>query len=97
MTTGILEGIQAQLARIEAKLDAARRPTATDLPSDSIWADGGMRVSDAAEFIGVSRTVLYDLMRSGELPFSQPTRDRVVPRRALVQLLQRKQHGAADR
>ncbi|WP_439626146.1 hypothetical protein [Gemmata sp.] len=47
MTTGILEGIQAQLARVEAKLDATRQTEAV-VPNDSIWANGAMDLAAVA-------------------------------------------------
>ncbi|MBA4192826.1 MAG: helix-turn-helix domain-containing protein [Planctomycetaceae bacterium] len=46
-----------------------------------------MDISDATEFSGISRAELYVLMRSGELPYSVATRERLVPRRCLVQYL----------
>ena len=88
----ILDDLAAHLARIEAKLDAVQTPVPV-VSGDSIWADGGMVLSVASAFSGLSRTELYALMRSGELPYAQPTRDRVVPRRWLVQYLESKQHA----
>lgn len=98
MSGGVLEEIVSRLSALERAIaslaEQVRAPAPTG-PDPSIWADGAMRVNDAAEFSGLSRTVLYGLMRSGELPYAQPTRDRVVPRRALVKLLESKQHDAS--
>ena len=49
--------------------------------------DPGMSVATAVQEFGVSRSVLYELMQSGRLPYSQVGRKRVIARRALAELL----------
>jgi predicted DNA-binding transcriptional regulator AlpA len=90
----ILDQIAADLARIEAKLGEALAAPAAESGDESIWADGAMDLADAEKFSGISRTEMYALMRSGDLPFTTPTRERLVPRRWLVQYLESKQHAA---
>jgi excisionase family DNA binding protein len=60
---------------------------APDTETD-LWADGGLTIPEAVRFSGIGRTSLYDLMGAGRLPYSQPAgRRRLVPKRALVELL----------
>lgn len=94
MTTGILEGIQAQLARIEAKLESAIRATEAAPQDDSIWSGGAMSLTEAQAFAHMGRDELYRLMNAGEMPWAVLTRARVVPRKWLVAYLERKQHEA---
>ncbi len=54
---------------------------------DSILAEGCLKVPAAAEFLGLSRSKVYDLMKDGRLPFSLVDGLRLIPRRALVALL----------
>ena len=49
-------------------------------------ADGLMTVSEAAGFLHLSRSSVYQLMDRGELPFVKLGRSRRIPRRALVEL-----------
>jgi len=83
---GLLEIITDRLDRLEHELDVLRT-----VPTDpsQIWGDGAMRLVDAARFSGISRSELYLRMNRGELPFSCTGRHRLVPRRWLVQWLQR--------
>jgi excisionase family DNA binding protein len=55
--------------------------------SPDLFAEGAMGVPEAAKFLGMSRTGVYDLMTSGRLVFSKLGRRRVVPRVALIELL----------
>jgi excisionase family DNA binding protein len=49
--------------------------------------EGGLlTVQDAARFLSVSRSKLYELMDCGELKFVKLGRSRRIPRRALVEL-----------
>jgi excisionase family DNA binding protein len=52
-----------------------------------------MTVEAAVAFTGIARSNLYEAMRKGELPYSQPGRRRLIPRRALVDLLQKHMVG----
>jgi excisionase family DNA binding protein len=46
-------------------------------------------VTEAAEILGISRTLAYELARTGQLPSLRLGRRLVVPRAALVSLLER--------
>jgi len=95
-STGIFEDLVSRLHALEAAVAhlaeqvrahglTSRNPTGD--PSVDIWADGALGITEATEFSGLGTTTLYELMNSGELPFSQPTRHRLVPRRWLVEHL----------
>ena len=65
----------------------------TTRPRDRVGANGEDLVSDglvtireAAQFLRVSRSKLYDLMDNGELKFVKLGRSRRIPRRALIDL-----------
>ncbi len=61
----------------------------TELISDreSLVEDGAVTVSEAVVWSGVGRTRLYAEMADGNLPFVQKGRRRLIPRKALRQLL----------
>ncbi|NLG85335.1 MAG: helix-turn-helix domain-containing protein [Firmicutes bacterium] len=44
-------------------------------------------------FLGIKRSTLYQLMEGGILPFVKLGRKRLIPRRALVQLLAKELRG----
>jgi excisionase family DNA binding protein len=46
-----------------------------------------MSITEAAETLGIGRTLAYELARTGELPTIRLGRRLVVPRRALQRLL----------
>jgi excisionase family DNA binding protein len=52
-----------------------------------LMADGALTVAKACEFTSLSRPELYKLMAAGKLPFTKHGKRRLIPRRALVQLL----------
>lgn len=52
-----------------------------------LFGDGAMTVEKASESSGIGRTTLYQLMTQGELPYSKVGVRRLIPRRALVELL----------
>lgn len=58
--------------------------------NDSMMNDGTMTVKQAVAFTGLSRTTLYELMDEGRLYFVRfgAKRTRLIPRRALVGLLE---------
>ena len=56
---------------------------------ESLVSDGLMRVQAAAQFLGLSRASVYQLMDRGELPWVKLGRARRVPRRAVVDLAAR--------
>ncbi len=49
-------------------------------------ADGLVTVQEAAQFLSISRSKLYELMDNGELTFVKLGRSRRIPRRALIDL-----------
>lgn len=65
-----------------------------DRSTAELTADGAMSVADAAKFGGIARTELFELMESGELPYTMPEWKRLIPRRALVVLLAARMIGA---
>ena len=90
----ILDDLSDRLDRLEFELSELRI-----VPTDpnEVWADGAVRVSDAPAFCGISRSELYNLMNRGELPWSKPSRDRLVPRRWLVRYLAtRAEHATTE-
>jgi hypothetical protein len=52
-------------------------------------ADGGVSVAEAVRLTSLGRTNLYDLMGRGELPYAKINGRRVIPRRALLELLKK--------
>jgi excisionase family DNA binding protein len=61
-------------------------PPAEPDPRD-LWADGALTLAQAARFTGECRRKLAELVAAGELPFSRPGKNVLVPRRVLVERL----------
>jgi excisionase family DNA binding protein len=61
----------------------------------ALVADGLWTIPEAADFLRISRSRLYDLMNSGELAFVKLGRSRRLPRRAVVDLATRGLCGGA--
>lgn len=61
-------------------------PAPTDRRAE-LAADGVLSVADAQAFLSLGRTEVYGLMDRGKLPFIKLGRRRVIPKRALVELL----------
>lgn len=55
-------------------------------PQQLLVSDGVMDVRAAASLLGISRSKVYELMK-GTLPFLKLGRRRLIPRRALIELL----------
>jgi excisionase family DNA binding protein len=53
----------------------------------ALAAEGALPVVEAARFLGISRSRLYELMQDGEVRFLRIGRRRVVPRVALREFL----------
>lgn len=53
---------------------------------ESVYSDGLVSVAEAASFLGISRSHIYDLMEAGHLGYTKLGRCRRIPRRALTQL-----------
>jgi excisionase family DNA binding protein len=47
--------------------------------------DGFVTVVEAAQFLGLSRSTLYNLMETGELVYAKIRDARRIPRRALIE------------
>ncbi len=56
--------------------------------------DGVLTVAEAERFAGVKKTTLYSLMADGELPHTRIRGRRLIPKRALVELLAQELVGA---
>ena len=55
--------------------------------STALVVEGGLRtIEEAREFTRLSRSVLYELMDAGKLPYTKIGRRRLIPRQALVEL-----------
>ena len=57
------------------------------LSAEEIVRDGCVSVKEAASFLGISKSTVYQLMESGELRYVRLGGRRLVPRRLLTQLL----------
>jgi len=56
-------------------------------PRVEIVADGMLTVAAAVEFSGIGRSILYELMQLGTLPYAVRGDRRLIPRKALVAYL----------
>jgi excisionase family DNA binding protein len=63
------------------------------MSNDDLVAEGLLTVQEAADFLSVSRSKLYELMDHGELEFVKIGRSRRIPRRAVVALAASNLHG----
>jgi len=61
--------------------------------SDKKALRGLVNVTEAAAFLSVSRSKLYQLMASGELPYVKLGRSRRVPKLELSKLIERNLHS----
>lgn len=52
-----------------------------------LFEKGAVTIEGATAEYGLGRSVLYELMTSGRLPYSQVNRRRLIPREALRRLL----------
>lgn len=59
----------------------------TSTENVSLVSEGAMTVREAVRFTGISRSDLYRFMESGRLPWLKPCRNRLIPRKALVDLM----------
>ena len=50
--------------------------------------DGLATLDEAMTFLAIGRTKLYELMDTGQIPFSKMGRCRRIPRRALIEFAQ---------
>lgn len=57
-----------------------------EIDRESLVSDGLLSVPDAAKFLSISRSAVYQLMQSGRLPYVHLGRSRRIPKRSLVSL-----------
>lgn len=50
-----------------------------------VMRDGLMTIGEACEFLSVSRSFVYQLLDTGQLPFVKMGKSRRIPKRALTQ------------
>ena len=62
---------------------------------EALVTEGLLTVKEAAAFLSISRSKLYELMDHGELPFVKIGRSRRVPRQAVVELAARGLRGGS--
>ncbi|WP_439631412.1 helix-turn-helix domain-containing protein [Gemmata sp.] len=60
-----------------------------------LFEKGAVTIEGATTEYGLGRSVLYGLMTSGRLPYSQVNRRRLIPREALRRLLAEGMVGSA--
>jgi excisionase family DNA binding protein len=61
--------------------------------ADLVWSHGGMTVRGAAEFLGISRRSIYNLISDQRLASTRVSGRRLVPKRQLVDLLRAGEGG----
>ena len=59
---------------------------ATSESGEQLVSDGMVNVEEAARFLGLSRSSIYGLMESGQLPYAKFGKARRIPRKALIEL-----------
>jgi excisionase family DNA binding protein len=65
------------------------RATGRTLAGTGLFDDGCLRVPEAAAFLGLSKSKLYEIMADGELAYTVVGGVRRVPKKALVELAER--------
>ena len=70
---------------------AEKSPQKADVRT--IVADGLMTISEATEFLSISRSKLYEMMDKGELAYVKLGRCRRIRRRELTDLVSREMRG----
>lgn len=56
-------------------------------PNMALTAEGFLTVTEAVQFSRIGRSELYELMKAGHLTFAHHGRRRVIPKRALRELM----------
>jgi excisionase family DNA binding protein len=57
----------------------------TQQQRENLVGDGLLRVPEARKFLGISNTLLYELMSTGKLPYIKVGTRRLIPKKALVE------------
>lgn len=63
---------------------------------EELFADGALNVAEATKFAAVSRSLLYEWMQTGRVPYTIVSGRRVIPKRALQKLLASELVGATE-
>lgn len=72
-------------------------PAVAAIPPDELFRDGLVDVRGAMSFMQKSRVDVWNLMRTGVLPWRRGRKNaRVIPRRALAALLQAEWEAGAE-
>jgi hypothetical protein len=66
-------------------------------PVADLLSDGTLGIEQAMEFSGLGRSLLYELMGCGRLPYSKVGARRVIPKRALMKILAEGLSGEATK
>lgn len=61
--------------------------------NQELFEEGLVSVKEAAQFLALSRSTLYELMERGALIYTKLGRARRIPKRALIQLAHANQSG----
>ncbi|AGB42056.1 DNA-binding protein, excisionase family [Halobacteroides halobius DSM 5150] len=74
---GVMEKVLAELKEMNQKLDQLSTP-------DDNREDTMLNVEETAEFLKISTTKVYELMKQKEIPFVKAGRRKLVPKGRLV-------------
>lgn len=77
------------MARKPAPVYAPIDPGPAELTEDALFADGMMRVPDAAAFLGIGQSAVWEMINLGEVPSRKVKGRRVIPKAALVAYLKK--------
>lgn len=64
-------------------------PVAASSSAEATCREGALSLARAGRFCGVSKAVIYELVKAGKLPSLPFGRRRVIPKQALVALMAR--------
>lgn len=70
--------------------------TDTKNEAADLFAEGALTIDAIKREFGIGRTAVYELMNAGKLPYSAATGRRLVPRKAIKQLLAEEIVGAGQ-
>lgn len=62
--------------------------------NSATFDEGLLSVTQAAHYMGITRPTVYRLMEAGELPFTRVGRCRRIPKRSIINYLQRNMRPA---
>jgi excisionase family DNA binding protein len=64
-----------------------RNPRGLEMTTAEVFEQGSVTVAGLKAEYGIGRSTAYELMGAGRLPYTQVGRRRLIPRRAVMQLL----------